>query len=593
MVRFPSLAAGLLAALALSAPHLASAEPQTPASAQPQTRTVHYAKGRLLVQTRAGLTDKALDNLLKPHGGKRRWRIPQINVHVIELPDPSSEVAVAKLLRKHPALKFAEVDVAFPPELVPDDPYYGNAWHLPRIGGPAAWDLSTGAGVTIAILDSGVDASHPDLAAQLVPGWNTYDNNSDTRDVYGHGTKVAGAAAAVGGNMLGVTGVAWRARIMPMRVTDTSGWAYSSTLAQAITWAADHGARVANASFSGVAGNSTVQSAAQYMRSKGGTVVVAAGNTGIAESYAPSSALTVVAATDADDVRAGFSSYGDFVDLAAPGVNIWSTTSGGGYGGVSGTSFAAPVTAGVYALMIAANPALPAETLDSLLFATASDLGAAGYDTYYGSGRVDATAAVTAAAASAATDTTSPVTSIAAPTSGRVSGVVNVDATATDNVGVTRVDLYVNGTLYATDATQPYGFSWDTAALPDGDATLLVRAFDAAGNVGNSATVKVTVGNDMTAPKVSIVSPAHRSTVSGTVRVTATASDDIKVTRLSLLIDGREIAVTYGSSLAYDWDTTKTQVRGWRSASGLSIVTARAQDGSGNTASASVLVFRQ
>lgn len=582
MIRSTLCAAAYLLAFALTVPDPAAA-------AEPTTRTVLYAKGRILLQTRAGLPDREIDRLLKPHGGKRRLHIPRINLHVIELPENASEVAIVKLLRKHRALKFVELDVAFPPELIPNDPYYGDAWHLPQIGGPAAWDLSAGAGVTIAVLDSGVDPAHPDLAAQLVAGWNTYDNNNDTRDVYGHGTKVAGAAAAIGGNTTGVTGVAWRAKIMPMRVTDTAGYAYSSTLAQGITWAADRGARVANVSFAGVAGNSTIQSAAQYMRGKGGVVVVAAGNSGADDGFAPSSALTVVAATDVGDVRAGFSSYGAYVDVAAPGVNIWSTTKGGGYGGVSGTSFAAPVTAGVYALMIAANPALPVQTFDSLLFSTATDLGTSGYDTYFGNGRVNAAAAVTAALGSGGTDTTAPVVSITAPTGGRVSGIVNVDLSATDNVGVARVELHVNGTLVATDATQPFGFAWDTEAIADGNATLVVRGYDAAGNSASSPPVTVTVGNDLTDPTVAIASPANGDTVSGTVRITASASDNVKVTKLSLWINGRQVAVTYGNSVTYDWNTA---YRGRNKMNATVTITVRAEDAAGNTSSSSIVVHR-
>ena len=127
---------------------------------------------------------------------------------------------------------------------------------------PAAWDTRTGGGVTIAILDSGVDTTHPDLEAQLVPGWNAYDNNSDTSDVFGHGTQVAGTAAAAGNNSIGVAGVAFGAKIMPIRVTDTSGMGYASSMANGLTWAADKGARAANLSFQGVSGSSTVLSAA-------------------------------------------------------------------------------------------------------------------------------------------------------------------------------------------------------------------------------------------------------------------------------------------------------------------------------------------
>src|SRR5690349_545428 len=205
---------------------------------------VRYVKGRLLVQPRAGLEPRELDEILRPHGGRRAGVISPINVHIIELPPEADERAVARALARHPHVKFAELDLAVPPALTPNDPDYGQAWHLPKIGAPGAWDYAVGSGVTIAILDSGVDPTHPDLAGSLVPGFNFFDNNTDTHDVFGHGTKVAGAAAMMGNNLVGGTGVAFRSRIMPIRVTDTSGTGFFSAMASGLTWAADNGARV-------------------------------------------------------------------------------------------------------------------------------------------------------------------------------------------------------------------------------------------------------------------------------------------------------------------------------------------------------------
>jgi len=560
-----------------------------PAPADPNLRTVAFAKGRVLVQPRAGLSDKELDKLLKPYGGQRKGHLKQINVHIIELAANANEIAVMQALSKNPHLKFAELDEAVPPELIPNDPYYGNAWHLPKIGAPGAWDASTGLGVTIAILDTGVDATHPDLIAALVPGWNTYDNNSLSGDVHGHGTAVAGAAAASGANAVGVAGVAWRARIMPIRVTDTSGYGYYSTIASGINWAADHGARVANVSFAGIPGSSTIASAAQYLRGKGGVVVVAAGNSGIQEPYAANPYLTVAGATDSADAKASFSSFGAFVDVGAPGVSIWTTARGGSYGSGSGTSFASPVTAGVYALMIAANANLAPGTLDSLLFSTARDLGTAGFDPYFGYGRVDAGAAVAAARAASGTDTTAPSVSISSPSAGaRVSGLLPVNVSASDNVGVARVELYLNNTLFATDTTAPYGFSVDTLAMADGSLTLMARAFDAAGNATSSANVALTIANDTTPPTVVITSPANGATVSGIVTITASATDDQKVSRLSLLIDGREVAMSFGSAVSHNWNTAS----GRKKSNTTSTITARALDPAGNLGTASITVRR-
>jgi subtilisin family serine protease len=117
------------------------------------------------------------------------------------------------------------------PDFVPNDSLYLSQWHLPKISAPLAWNLSQGApGITIAILDSGVDATHPDLAAKLVPGYNFYDNNTNTADVYGHGTMVAGVAAALSNNGIGVASVAWQNLLMPIRVTDTQGYAVVPSL---------------------------------------------------------------------------------------------------------------------------------------------------------------------------------------------------------------------------------------------------------------------------------------------------------------------------------------------------------------------------
>src|SRR5215470_14817633 len=402
---------------------------------------IHWVKGRVLVQPRAGLSEKNLDKILSEHGGKRAQRISQINTYIVELPEGTDEAAVAKALKGHPHIKFAELDQAVEPNLTLNDQYFPNEWHLTQIGAPTAWNATTGSGVIIAVLDSGVDASHPDLAANLVPGWNFSDNNSNTSDVQGHGTAVAGIASAVGNNSVGVAGVSFGSKIMPLRITDSTGYAWWSMVAQGITYAADHGARVANVSYEGACCSSTIISAAQYLRNKGGVLTASAGNDGTTMTYTPSDYVTTVSATDSSDAFASFSAYGNYVDVAAPGVSIWTTTMGGGYAALSGTSGSAPLTAGVYALMIAANPTLAPSTLDSILFKTAVPLGTSGYDIRYGWGRVNASGAVASALQTAVViDTISPTASITTPSaSSSVRGLVPVSVSATDNIGVAKV----------------------------------------------------------------------------------------------------------------------------------------------------------
>ena len=585
------LAVGPLAAalLALS-PALCGAAPESkPADAA-------WAPGRILVLPRAGLSQSELAKILAVHGGKGR-KIGQSDLHIVDLPGAGSEKAIAKLLSRHPQLKFAEVDERVAPHFAANDPYLGSQWHLSKVGAPAAWDISQGAGITLAILDTGVDGTHPDLAGRMVAGWNFFDNNSNTSDVYGHGTAVAGTAAATTDNSVGVASLAGQAKIMPVRIAGLDGYAYWSTVAQGLTYAADQGARVANISY-GVAGSASVQSSAQYMKSKGGLVIVSAGNNGIDENIVPTTTMIAVSATDSADARTSWSSFGSFVAMSAPGAGIYTTVRGGGYGAWNGTSFSSPVTAGVVALVMATNPALDSAGVENILFNTAIDLGAAGRDPFYGYGRVNAAGAVQAAkAALPVVDTTPPTSSITAPlASSTVSGVVAVNVSASDNIGVTRVELRVNGATVAIDTAAPFSFSWDSTGVANGMANLTAYAFDAAGNSTASPVASVNVANlanvvgpivaDTTAPVVVIVNPVAGQ-VTGSVSVNANATDNSAVSGIqqTLYIDGVLKASVTGGTLAYSWNTRKVAV-------GQHILKVVARDAAGNAASSSVTVTR-
>ena len=564
-----------------SSPSGDSSTPSTDPPGQPSAGATSFVPGYILVQPRPGLPPAAFDKILAGQGGRVIGKLDDLNVYLVSLPPTASEKAVAHALAQHPHIKFAEPDALIPVSYVPNDTYYSSEWHLQTIGAPTAWNVATGSGVTVAILDSGIDASHADLAPQLVPGWNFYDNNSNTADVYGHGTKVAGVVAALGNNSMGVAGVAFNARLMPIRVTDTNGYASISALASGLTYAADHGARVANMSFA-VQSYSSVISAAQYFMNKGGVVMNSAGNYGTLDSTAPSNALVSVSATTSSDTLASWSSYGPYVDVSAPGVSIWTTTMGGGYGAVSGTSFSSPLTAGVAALVMSANPSLAPSQVVSVLESSAVDLGSTGYDNDFGYGRVSASNAVAAATKTSTADTQAPSVAISSPTGGSVSGLVAVNVGASDNVGVTRVELTVNGTVLASDSTSPYAFSWDSSSLAGTSATLVARAYDAAGNVGTSKAVAVTVAGvstaDSTPPTVSIAQPASAgTTVSGTVTVSVNATDNVGVTRVEFLVNGSVVATDTASPYTFSWDTSAL-------AGTTASISARAYDAAGNVA---------
>lgn len=558
-----------------------------------------WARQRLLIQTRAGLSDKDLAKILAGHGAKAR-RIGRSQLAVVDLPANASETAIAMLLAHHPQLKSAELDMRVAPALTPNDPYLGSEWHLNRIGAPQAWDSAQGNGIRIAILDTGIDGTHPDLAGRMVAGWNFYDNNADTSDVNGHGTAVAGAAAATTNNGTGVAGVAGQAQLMPVRIADPNAYAYWSTVAQGLTWAADQGAKVANISYSGVAGSSTVQSAAAYMRSKGGLVVVAAGNNGIDEGITPTTTMIPVSAVDDTDTITSWSSYGAFVAMSAPGLNIWTTTRGGGYGAWWGTSLASPVVAGTVAMLMSARPTLPNTTIENLLYGSAVDLGAAGRDPKYGYGRLNAAGAMQAVLAAPLPDAQAPTVSLNAPLAGAlVSGLVAIDVSATDNIGVVRVDLAVNGTKVASDTAAPYGFSWDSTTVGNGSVTLTATAVDAAGNAATTRAVTLSVSNTSTGtgssaivdsqpPQLTINNPQNGARVSGNnVTISTSASDNAGAAgiRQTLYIDGQQMATGSGANLNYSWNIKKAS-------SGAHTIQVVARDAAGNTTTATSQVTK-
>src|SRR5919107_4804097 len=223
------------------------------------------------------------------------------------------------------------------------DPYRSSQWDLAKIQAPAAWQKSTGADVVVAVIDSGVDASHPDLAGQVLPGVDLVAGTSGvSTDPNGHGTHVAGTIAALTGNEVGVSGFAPDAKILPIRTQNANGSGLMSTIATGITYAADHGADVINMSLGGGAQLSAVTNAVAYARSKGVVVVASAGNSryyGSPISYpAADPGVIAVASTDSADHYSSFSNQGTYVDVAAPGSSILSTypVSQGSYGSMSG-----------------------------------------------------------------------------------------------------------------------------------------------------------------------------------------------------------------------------------------------------------------
>jgi subtilisin family serine protease len=267
--------------------------------------------------------------------------------------------------------------------------------------------------------------------------------------------------------------------------------ATDSAIASGLSWAASHGARVANISYY-ITGSRTISSAAKSFQSKGGVVIAAAGNYGVSETIGDDPYIVTVGATDSSDNLYSWSNRGNNLDVVAPG-NVYTTMNGGGYGCGGGTSFASPIVAGVAALILSTNPSLTAQQVQGILTQNADDLGAPGWDSTYGYGRINAARAVTAAQAGGVTsDTSAPSVSITSPTAGGVvSGAFSVQVSVNDNVGVVKNELYVDGVLISTSTTAPFTVKWNTRKAAAGAHELLCRAYDAAGNVGVSPAVIV------------------------------------------------------------------------------------------------------
>lgn len=324
--------------------------------------------------------------------------VPETDEYVIPVA-AGAENRVAADLMSTGIFQYVEPDwIVYPADTTPNDPGFATQWHHPKIQAPAAWDLFRGnSGVTVAITDTGVKTTHEDLAPLLVPGYNAVSGLAQVdgglvEDVHGHGTHCCGIAGAAGNNAKGVSGVGWNLRIMPVRVTNSSSGSASITaLTNGARWAADHGARVVSTSYSGVS-SSSVQTTGNYIKTqRNGIYIWAAGNSNTNLSTFDHLDVTIVGATDSNDAKASFSSYGLATDVYAPGVSIYATLwdSPTAYGFKSGTSMATPCAAGVAGMIMATNPALTGADVETALYQTCDDLGPAGNDEQWGWGRVN------------------------------------------------------------------------------------------------------------------------------------------------------------------------------------------------------------
>jgi len=410
---------------------------------------VEYVKGEVLVKYKAGLDEKNMARLAT-RLGTQEISVHGKEIHKLRVPAGMTELEFVSLLEDSPEVEFAELNTICHASFVPNDPFYSPyQWHFPNIDSEQAWDISTGAGVLVAILDTGIAyedyavPAHesstvrsgvtqyqqaPDLAGtSFAAGYDYVNNDTHPNDNNGHGTHVAGTVAQTTNNSLGTAGLAFDCTLMPVKVLDYTGSGSASELIDGLHYAADNGADVASMSLSWPPGydpGAGVHGAIQYAYNAGVVLVAASGNSGVSTVSYPAAYSEVIAvgATRYDNQLTDYSQYGTAQELVAPGGDVSVDQNSDGYGdGVlqqtfdaydpgppevkadptsfsywfyQGTSMATPHVAAVVAMLIA-NGQTGVENIRSILHATALDLGPTGWDQQYGYGKVDAYAALT------------------------------------------------------------------------------------------------------------------------------------------------------------------------------------------------------
>lgn len=359
-----------------------------------------FVKDEILVKFKSDVSEDLKRNIIASEEATEKSEIPRIKVKVLKVREDKLEETLQRL-SNHPNVEFAEKNYLGEVDAItPNDPQWVNQWQPQRVKAPEAWDKSTGSGVVVAALDTGVYANHEDLQGQLVAGFDIVNNDNQPDDDHwadeGHGTPVTGVIAAITNNAKGVGSIAHGSKVMPVKICDFEGMCSFSNAASGVIWAVDHGAKIINMSFGQLAGSATLESAIKYAWDSGAILFAGAGNCGCGTMRYPAKDPLVMGVSGINESNeiSRYSSYASEIDIAAPSEFLILPSKAGGYAWVTGTSFASPAVAAVAALVWSANPTLTNQQIRSILETTAVDLMTPGWDHFVGHGLVDAQAAV-------------------------------------------------------------------------------------------------------------------------------------------------------------------------------------------------------
>jgi thermitase len=384
-------------------------------------------------------------------------------------------------LRADDSVKYVVPNTRVEAYFTPNDQYWPQQWGPKKIEADKAWDTTFGSSsILVAIIDTGIDYTHPDLSPNYVPlGYDWVNNDTDPMDDNNHGTHCAGIVAAALNNNIGIAGLA-QVKIMAEKVLDANGWGYDSWVTQGIYHAVASGAKIVSMSLGGSEDSAPLHEAVKYASDHGVLVIAAAGNTANDARQYPAAyeEAIAVSATDSLDNLASFSTYGDWVDLSAPGVDIYSTIRSGSYAYLSGTSMACPHVTGVAALAWSVWPNYTMNQIRSLLLRSAEDLGEGGFDPYFGYGRVNARRAVAGLPEHDVAVSTWKHPSRANPGE-VVTFIADVSNYGTNNETNVTVRFVINGTVVNSttiaslqvDACSEVSFQWSTTIISVYNAT--------------------------------------------------------------------------------------------------------------------------
>lgn len=456
----------------------------------------NYQSNQLIIKFKDSITNDQKKAIFQKCHVDELSTIGNGDLSLVSIPDKSNLTKLSNQLSSFSQIKVVEPNFKIKTSYTPSDRSYSKQWYAPKINMPAAWNSTFGSpDIKVAVIDAGLQTTHPDLRGKIIKPYNAVTGENKLPSSV-HGTHVVGIIAA-SKDKIGITGIAPNVKIIPVNVFQRNE-ADIYTVADGIDYAVHAGADIINLSLTTEDYTEVLDDSIQSAIKKGVVVVAAVGNDKTSRPQYPAAYNNVIAvgATTKSDTRASFSNYGTYINLCAPGVDIYSTAPGSSYRAESGTSMATPIVSGVSALILSKNPFLSPTEVTNILQRSSVDLGTKGWDKYYGYGRVNAYKALL--------KTPAPVTNIKT-SSKTFTGTNRISLSFSAKKG-TSISIYIknaNNTIIRRLVTNQkwnggtFSTKWDgkmdnQAYAPKGQVKVMVRVTNGKHTIykGTSVTIK-------------------------------------------------------------------------------------------------------